>query len=108
MSRRKGELTSARIERDWREQVEFRPENGALGPAVNEMHRFCVGMDHASCTLRSAAGDFILVWGFKVAADADAFQARFGGKRVTAPDAMTGEAEWRRWKRRRRECARSS
>jgi hypothetical protein len=104
MSRRKGELTSARIERDWREQVEFRPENGGHGEAVNAMYEFCHGKDHATCTLRSPTGDFILVWCFRSAADADAFQSRFGGKRLTAPDhAVIGRGGWLRWKRGRRE-----
>lgn len=103
MSRRKGELTAAKIERDWREQVEFRPENGALGEVVNAMHDYCRGIEFKTCTLRSRTGEFILLWCFKRAVDADAFQGRFGGKRLTAPDWMAGRAEWLKWKRRRRE-----
>lgn len=104
MSRRKGERTSAQIERGWREQVEFRPENGEHGVVLNAMHVFCQGRDHARCTLRSPVGVFILLWCFRSAADADAFQAAFGGKRVTAPDHLAiSHGEWLRWRRKRRE-----
>jgi hypothetical protein len=100
MVRRKGETTESQILQGWRELVEFRPENGAHGPIVNEMYAFARGRDHKQCTLRGFAGTFILLWCFKSPADADAFQARFGGKRVTAPDPMHLKGrEWRRWMR---------
>lgn len=44
MSRRKGEITPRRIDRDYPHQVEvFVPRQG-LGPLLNLMHEFCHGL----------------------------------------------------------------
>ncbi len=82
MSRRRGELTSRRIDRDWPHQVDIigslvslhydAIHACGLGSMAPRGGRSSFQRDHSYCR-----------FAFSDPADADAFQFRFGGRRVT-------------------------
>lgn len=85
MSRRKGEITRAQIDREYPYQVEIVIPPGGLGRRLDEMHRFCAGLaDYRTRGARKGAVDACR-WCFAEASPGEAFQRRFGGI-VVAPD----------------------
>jgi hypothetical protein len=87
VSFRKGEITKRRIDRDWPHQVEV-PAEAVAGHNYDIVHAFCRGLSVAPRGGRSARRDDRdwLRYCFATPADADAFHARFGGRRVTVRD----------------------
>ncbi len=86
MSRRKGELTNARVDRGWPYQVALRAA-ATHGADYIEALEFCEGL--SLCPRRQAFrrdDEYINVWCFAVEADALAFMARFGGAMLDPKD----------------------
>ena len=99
MTRRKGEITSRRIDRDWPHQVALRAEQ-VKGENYRITHDFCRDLSLAprGHTVRSGNGDYI-VFCFADPAHADRFRVRFGGEHVDPRDRGRGN-NWYQWRRR--------
>jgi hypothetical protein len=84
--RYKGQITPGQIDRDYPHQVEIKVLAGGLGTRLNAMHDACRGVDYQTRGIgkkhveTGVDGERFC---FKTAAQADAFQARFGGERIT-------------------------
>jgi hypothetical protein len=88
MSRRKGELTPSRIDREYPHQVEIEVPHMGLGNHLNEMHDFCRerGFKVKGHGGRLIASDRVIdvsYWCFATPEAADAFWQAFGGVRLT-------------------------
>ena len=85
MSQRRGEVTRQAIDRDWPHQVEV-PATICMGHQYAVVHDFCRGLSLAPRNGRSTRRDDAdwLRFAFAKPDDADAFQAWFGGRRLTA------------------------
>ena len=84
MSRRKGEITPRRIDRNYPHQVEL--------PATMVAGANCLVIDFFAKALASGAprhntarrdGEFFIRYAFADPSDAETFHARFGGRRLT-------------------------
>ena len=84
MAQRKGELTKGAIDRDYPHQVELCADP-TTGKNYDAALAFCRGLSLAprGHSRRKDNTDYN-VWCFADPAHADAFQARFGGDRLTA------------------------
>ena len=82
MTRRKGEMTKGAIDRDYPHQVELRVDL-TTGKNYDLALAFCGGLSLAprGHSRRKDNTDYN-VWCFADPADADAFQAKFGGERL--------------------------
>jgi hypothetical protein len=85
MSRRRGEITKQAIDRDWPHQVEVIAAV-CQGHQMDVVIEFCRPLSVAPlCGRRVRLNEEeYLRYAFSNPADADAFQARFGGRRLTA------------------------
>ena len=99
MTRRKGEITSRRIDRDWPHQVALRAEQ-VKGENYRITHDFCRDLSLAprGHTVRWGSGDYI-VFCFADPAHADRFRERFGGEHFDPRDRGRGN-NWYQWRRR--------
>lgn len=87
MTRRKGEITSRQIDRDFPHQVEIEIPPGGLRKRLDGMYAFCRGNDFRTRGIgrqRIETGRDGMRWCFTTAEAADAFQAQFGGGRLHA------------------------
>jgi hypothetical protein len=83
MSRRKGELSSASIDRGWPHQVAL-PESRTMGPAYVTVHLFCEGLSLCQRGHTFHRDDqYWHVFCFAQKADAEKFSERFGGEMMT-------------------------
>jgi len=79
---RKGELSSHGIDREWPYQVAL-PESVTVGKANVVAREFCKDLSLAPRGHTFVrGGEYIKVWCFAVKADAEKFQARFGGEMI--------------------------
>lgn len=82
MSRRKGEITRAEIDRCFPHQVELPVPVNGFGPRLNVMYGFC--REHCFSYQTRAArrrGEADAVrWCFRLASDAERFREQFGGQ----------------------------
>jgi hypothetical protein len=84
MTRRKSELTKGAIDRDYPYQVELRADL-TTGKKYNAALAFCRDLSLAPRGHHRRKNDIDYnVWCFADQAHADIFQARFGGKAMTA------------------------
>ena len=85
MSYRPGEITRQQIDRDWPHQVEV-PAHITAGAAYRSIHEFAESLSVAPRKGRSSYRDGVdyVRFAFSRTGDADAFQERYGGIRVTA------------------------
>jgi hypothetical protein len=84
MTKRKGEVTKAAIDREYPFQVERRlPERG-FGKQLAIMDDWCRGKPHSKRSARRSS-EFFSRWCFRDRAHADELQARFGGARIDIP-----------------------
>jgi hypothetical protein len=84
MSRRKGELTTAKLERDWPHHVAL-PAEKVRGLANSETVRgFAKTLSVAPLTYLVRRGDAaaFVIFCFKTPEDAQVFAERFGGERL--------------------------
>lgn len=95
--RRKGELSSADIDRGWPYQVVL-PARLCEGGGCDEIHDFC--KDLTLCARGHAVydGEWFHVYCFSDPADAEKFKQRFGGERFNPNERGKGR-HWARWKR---------
>ena len=96
--RRKGELSSAAIDREWPHQVVL-PARIGQGDGYGEIHEFC--RDLTLCTRgHSLCHDdqWFHVYCFKEADDARKFMERFGGERFHPSERGRGR-HWAKWKK---------
>jgi hypothetical protein len=93
MTRRKGEITPKRIDQEYPHQVEIPiPSGVAWVPGLHDMHEFCRsrGIQYATRgigKLRRIEERDAVRYCFRVADDAEEFQAMYGGERVALPPA---------------------
>jgi hypothetical protein len=99
MTRRKGEITSRRINCDWPHQVALRAEQ-VKGENYRITHDFCGDLSLAprGHTVRWGSGNHI-VFCFADPAHADRFRERFGGEHFDPRDRGRGN-NWYQWRRR--------
>jgi hypothetical protein len=85
MSRRRGEVTKQAIDRDWPHQVEV-IATVCQGRQMDVVLEFCRPLSVAPLCGRRVrhSEEEYLRYAFSDPAHADAFQARFGGRRLTA------------------------
>jgi len=98
MTRRKGELTSGRIDREWPHQVAL-PADQVAGKNYAVTHGFCHGL--SLCPRGHSVqrnGIEYHVFCFAEAADADLFRERFNGERFDPKDRGRG-ASWHLWQK---------
>lgn len=77
---RKGELNAKRIDAEWPHQVALRAE-ATLGARYVSARLFCEALSLAPRGHTFIRDDtYFNVWCFAVQADAEAFQAKFGGE----------------------------
>jgi hypothetical protein len=77
--RRRGELSAARMDRDWPHQV-ILPASSCSGPNEAIIHDFCQDLSVCSRTHSLVMGDqWHLVYCFQDPDHADRFRERFGG-----------------------------
>jgi hypothetical protein len=98
MTRPKGELTGARIDREWPYQVAV-PADHVAGESYKITHNFC--RDLSLCTRgHSVRRDGIeyRVFCFADPAHADLFRERFNGERFNPKDRGCGN-EWHVWQK---------
>jgi hypothetical protein len=97
--RRKGELSSAAIDRGWPHQVVL-PARLCERDGYNEIHEFC--RDLTLCSRGHALyhdGQWFRVYCFKEPADAQKFMERFDGEKFSPIERGRG-GNWARWTRR--------
>jgi hypothetical protein len=91
MTRRKGEITSKRIDHEYPHQIEIPiPSGMAWAPGPHDMHEFCRsrGIQYATRgigKLRREQERDAVRYCFRVADDAEEFQAMYGGEHVVLP-----------------------
>jgi hypothetical protein len=96
--RRKGELSAAGIDQGWPHQVVL-PAPLCERHGYNEIHEFC--RDLTLCSRGHALfhdGQWIHVYCFKEAVDAQKFVERFDGEKFDSVERGRG-ANWARWKK---------
>jgi hypothetical protein len=99
MTCRKGEMKPKRIDYEYPHQIEIPIPSGGLGTGQHDMNEFCRsrGIQFATCGIgrlwRKPDRDAVR-YCFRVADDAEEFQAMYGGERVELPPAPS---IWRRW-----------
>ena len=96
--RRRGELSSAAIDRGWPHQVVL-PARMCERGGYNEIHEFC--RDLTPCTRGHALhhdGQWFHVYCFKESAHAQKFMERFGGEKFSPVERGRG-VNWARWRR---------
>ena len=96
MSRRKGELRAAGIDRHWPHQVALRAEH-CRGTQFRTLHAFCIGLSLCPRGHSVYYGDeWWEVFCFAEEAHAEAFRIRFGGERFDPKQRGRGR-RWARW-----------
>ena len=91
MTYRKGEMTSKRSIQEYPHQIEIPiPSGAAWAPGLHDMHEFCRsrGIQYATRglgKLRRIEARDVVRYCFRVADDAEEFQAMYGGQRVVLP-----------------------
>jgi hypothetical protein len=101
VSRRKGELSPAGIDRGWPYQVALRADE-CKGTHYRTLHSFCLGL--SLCSRGHAVryeDEWWQVFCFAEKAHADAFRVRFGGEHFDPRDRGRG-ASWAKWDKRTR------
>ena len=96
MSRRKGELTTAAIDRGWPHQVAV-PATQCMGSHGRFMDAFC--LDRSMCERHHSVfheDKWWIVYCFADAEHAEKFRMRFGGERFNPNDRGRG-SYWARW-----------
>jgi hypothetical protein len=96
--RRKGELSSAAIDREWPHQVVL-PARLGQRDCYREMHEFC--RDLTLCTRGHSLyhdNQWFQVYCFREEADAHKFLERFGGERFDPSERGRG-THWAKWKK---------
>jgi hypothetical protein len=97
MGRRKGELTSAGIDRGWPHQVALRSEVSIRDHKA--IHAFCRDLSLAPMGHSVVdEGEWWNVYCFAVPEHADEFQARYKGEKFNPADRGRG-ADWARWRK---------
>jgi hypothetical protein len=95
---RKGELSSAAIDRGWPHQVAL-PESASLGDGYKAIHDFC--KDLSLCSRGHSVvrnNEWFNVYCFSDSADADKFMSQFGGEKFDPAQRGRG-ANWALWRR---------
>jgi hypothetical protein len=98
MTRRKGELSPAGIDRGWPHQIVL-PADECRGTQYQTIHAFC--RDLSLCSRRHSLFWDDRCWQvfcFSDAAHAEQFRARFGGERFDPKERGRGRS-WARWRR---------
>jgi len=84
--KRKGEITSRQVDRDFPHQIEMRIPDGGFGAALHGLQALCSGLGGRSRLVgrlrRIELGDDAVRWCFKAPEDAATFRARFGGENL--------------------------
>jgi hypothetical protein len=99
MIHRKGEMTPTRIDYEYPHQIEIPIPFGGLGTGQHDMNEFCRSRGIQFATfgvgrLWHKPDREAVRYCFRVADDAEQFQAMYGGERVALPPAPP---IWRRW-----------
>lgn len=98
MTRRKGELSAAGIDRGWPYQVSL-PASACEGGRYKAIHRFCESL--SLCPRGHSVfheGEWFNVYCFAESNDAAKFMRRFGGERFDPKQRGKG-SNWARWKK---------
>jgi hypothetical protein len=98
MTRRKGELTGSRIDREWPHRVAL-PADQVMGANHSVTHDFCRGLSlcpRGHSVLRE--NTTYIVFCFADAEHADLFRERFGGERFDPKERGRGN-EWFLWRK---------
>ncbi|MBO0755514.1 MAG: hypothetical protein J2P54_06610 [Bradyrhizobiaceae bacterium] len=99
MTRRKGEVSSRKIDRDWPYQVAV-PADQVAGENYNIKHEFCrvLSLAPRGHSVRRGHTDYV-VFCFADPAHAGMFRERFGGEPFDPKDRGRG-SHWAQWQKR--------
>jgi hypothetical protein len=98
MVHRRGEFSSARVDREWPHQVAL-PASASLNGVYETIHEFCKSL---SLCLRGRTAchedQWFNVYCFSDPADVDKFMQRFGGEKFDPKQKGKG-SDWARWEK---------